>query len=187
MSRTLFSESHVKDCTKSNSQLILSKGRKIIRHQVMNAKTQRTMKLNNFVCVVIFSTFLVVETGTESAMDRRAERELARAHFQRVASEIDCKNPRPRIIRVDNNPMEIVVPRATVVYRCGEHSGCCKNPMQKCVAKTKTEVMLYFVVKSLPKLSGRKRGKSKVHKVVYSNHTECHCVDIQQDSAVKLL
>ncbi|GIY33377.1 PDGF_2 domain-containing protein [Caerostris extrusa] len=70
-------------------------------------------------------------------------------------------------------------PPATIIHRCGESTGCCDFDYEKCVAKKKHHVTLYAFVK--PRLGDgsfvKRNGRNRIKKFVFTNHTECHCVD----------
>lgn len=142
----------------------------------MSATNRSSVKLRNVTGIICFS-FLIIQCVTESKMDYRTKMELAREHYQRVAPQIICGEPRPKIFRVGTTSMQLV-PSATVVHRCGDHSGCCTNAMHRCMAKTKENVKLYFLVNPLSRLPSRRKRKNKIRKFVFTNHTECHCVDM---------
>lgn len=125
--------------------------------------------------IYIFILFLLI-IETKSKMDYRTKLELAREHYKRVAPQIACGIPRPRIFRVETTSMSLV-PSATILHRCGEKAGCCSVAKHKCVAKTKEKVKLYFRVKALPGLSGG-GNKNRIKKFVFWNHTECYCKDM---------
>lgn len=126
---------------------------------------------------VVILFLMIVISETKSKLDYRTKLELARKHYQRVAPEISCAIPKPKIFRPETATSRQFVPSATILHRCGENAGCCSIATHKCVAKSKEKVKLYFLVKSLPGLAA-KRKKNRIKKFVFFNHTECYCRDM---------
>ena len=139
----------------------------------MNMTTK--FKLPTIFPIYILILFLLT-IETKSKMEYRAKLELARQHYKRVALQIACGIPKPKIFRVETTSMSLV-PSATILHRCGDNAGCCSIATHKCVAKTKEKVKLYFLVKALPGLSAGRR-KNRIKKFVFFNHTECYCRDM---------
>lgn len=133
-----------------------------------------TMKLHIHILILFL---LLTQSESRSKLDYRTKLELARRHYQRVAPQIACALPKPKIFRVGTTSMPLL-PSATVLHRCGENSGCCSVATHKCVAKTKEKVKLYFRVKALPVLTSGRKKKIRIKKFMYFNHTECYCRDM---------
>lgn len=73
------------------------------------------------------------------------DRKKAQQHYYRVAKEILCENPKPKVIHVQLDPSKSYVPSCTILHRCGDDTGCCKNT-KTCQAIQKENVDLYFTV-----------------------------------------
>ncbi|GIY48100.1 PDGF_2 domain-containing protein [Caerostris darwini] len=102
---------------------------------------------------------------------------LAQAHVERVLWKVICGVPQPQVVHLETTKMR-AVPPATIVHRCGESTGCCDLTYEKCVAKTEDKVTLYAFVKPLLGDAGiaKRNGRNRIKKFVFTNHTECHCV-----------
>lgn len=73
------------------------------------------------------------------------ERKKAQQHFNRVAREINCEIPKPKVVHVQLDPSKSYVPSCTILHRCGDDTGCCKNT-KTCQPIQKENVDLYFTV-----------------------------------------
>ncbi|KDR14915.1 placenta growth factor-like [Zootermopsis nevadensis] len=97
-------------------------------------------------------------------------------HFRKV-QKFACKQPQPRLIRVDDlfnvNSKDLYTPRATVLHRCGEDTGCCPREGMTCVAHNTENVTLIFNVYDT-QYHNRSRQEQQA-----SNHTLCQCVEFQ--------
>ncbi|GIY48098.1 PDGF_2 domain-containing protein [Caerostris darwini] len=136
-----------------------------------------TMHLR-LLCVFICA-FLLASVEPRAKLDYETRSALAQEHSERVLFKVMCGVPQPRVFKLATSEMR-AVPPATIIHRCGESTGCCDFDYEKCVAKKKHHVTLYAFVK--PRLGdgsfARKRnGRNRIKKFVFTNHTECHCVD----------
>ncbi|PNF24190.1 hypothetical protein B7P43_G16868 [Cryptotermes secundus] len=88
-----------------------------------------------------------------------------------------CKQPQPRLIPVEDlfnvNSKDLYTPRATVLHRCGEDTGCCPREDMTCVPHEIEIVTLMFSVHDT-----QNHRKSK-HELKATNHTLCQCVDFE--------
>ncbi|KAG8183100.1 hypothetical protein JTE90_019984 [Oedothorax gibbosus] len=125
-------------------------------------------------CMIFITTFTTTTQSIKTKLDHTTKTELAQAHYERVLTEVMCGVPRPIVVRMETAELR-VLPPATIIHRCGDKSGCCDSTLERCVAKTKKKVKLYFFVK--PRSAGG--NKHRVRKFNFTNHTECHCVDIR--------
>lgn len=132
-----------------------------------------SMKLLIYFAIVFL---LSVIPETKSKLDYKTRLQRAQAHYDRVIFKIACGTPQPTIIRMENPEMKLV-PSATILYRCGNNTGCCDTPTQQCVAKTIKKVKLYFFANSFRGKKWKRTRRHKIKKFVFDNHTECHCVD----------
>lgn len=107
-------------------------------------------------------------------MSAKNESTLASQHYSRVLKEVRCQNPVPRVVHISQlfpSARKKYVPHCTMLYVCGQESGCCRQENEQCVPKTIEDVDLYFwVVELTPK--GPKKG---VEVITMKNHTECYC------------
>lgn len=103
---------------------------------------------------------------------------LASQHYSRVLKEAHCSRPLQRVVHLDQlypSAHKKYVPRCTVLYVCGDASGCCLQENQQCVAKSHELVTLYFLTVELTEKGNQKKG---VEQLVFKNDTECHCQTI---------
>lgn len=88
-----------------------------------------------------------------------------------------CKQPQPRLIPVEDlfnvNSKDLYTPRATVLHRCGENTGCCPREDMTCVPHEMEIVTLMFSVHDT-----QYHNKSK-HELKAINHTLCHCSELK--------
>jgi hypothetical protein len=70
------------------------------------------------------------------------------------------------------------LPHCTLLHFCGKFSGCCRQENEQCVPKTIEEVEIYFWVIELTTDGKQKKG---VEYITMKNHTECHCIPINND------
>lgn len=93
--------------------------------------------------------------------EQRASR--AFAHGVRVRSEAACSVPRPKIVYVQSHQKRRVVflPRATLLHRCDNSSGCCATDRQRCVAIDWSPVSLYFFTISMDGPNGNSARSSQ--------------------------
>ncbi|XP_015906486.1 uncharacterized protein [Parasteatoda tepidariorum] len=101
----------------------------------------------------------------------------ANDHYLRMRNRARCRNPAPQILKVKAyypDPSKDYLPRCAILHRCGDETGCCESDAFHCVPKTIQEVSLHFYTFSV----GRNGGDSKVEKLLFQNHTSCHCQPI---------
>ncbi|XP_054713998.1 uncharacterized protein LOC129223422 isoform X2 [Uloborus diversus] len=108
-------------------------------------------------------------------LDPRIAQELnevreANAHFVNMRSGARCEIPRAQVVCVrDLYPEKELLPRCTLLHRCGDSAGCCEEEGMHCAPKAIQEVVLHFYV-----LGGDHRSND-VEKLLFENHTECEC------------
>ncbi|GFR08238.1 PDGF_2 domain-containing protein [Trichonephila clavata] len=127
---------------------------------------------------VCFCVFFIASVEPKAKLDYETRFALAQAHYERVLWKVMCGVPQPRVFRLETTEMR-VVPPATILHRCGDSTGCCDFSTEKCVAKTKEQVKLFFFVKPRMGRFMKRNGRNRVKKFVFTNHTECHCVDMR--------
>jgi hypothetical protein len=97
-------------------------------------------------------------------------------HFLKVQT-FTCKLPQPRLLPVKDlfsvNSKDMYTPRATVLHRCGEDTGCCPREDMTCVPQETENVTLIFHVYDTQYHNNSKR------ELQVSNHTLCWCVESQ--------
>ncbi|XP_030384121.1 uncharacterized protein LOC115631501 [Scaptodrosophila lebanonensis] len=120
----------------------------------------------------------VEQLGTAEAVKKarrlhvqQRDRDLAKAHFNQVINEANCRVPQRRCESIQRDPSKIYSPHCTILHRCSEDSGCCHSRSQVCAPKRTNNVELYFFVKSNNQL------RPVTEKLTFVNHTECHCVE----------
>lgn len=101
-------------------------------------------------------------------------------HGARVRFEGACHSPHPTIVLVNNtDPSKVYMPRATVLHRCSDSTGCCTDPSNTCEAIEMQTVELYFITITMQMQNGHKnrrvRQSPKVEKILFTNHTQCGC------------
>ncbi|KFM68937.1 hypothetical protein X975_27108, partial [Stegodyphus mimosarum] len=125
---------------------------------------------------VLILLLLAIEKGeTKAKLDYSERLALAKSHYNLVTFQYMCGTPQPRVKRIEK-PGFTLMPSHTVLHRCGDSTGCCDTVAKRCVAKTKEKVKLYFRMIPINSLQ-RRKNQMKVEKLIFTNHTECHCVD----------
>ncbi|XP_035908684.1 uncharacterized protein LOC118510659 isoform X2 [Anopheles stephensi] len=118
--------------------------------------------------------------GSKDAVERsynaynniHSARREAMNHLDRMHTEGKCQVPRPKIVPASNDRTKIFTPHCTILHRCEDDTGCCMPPLT-CAPKSTTEVKLFFYVKNVGP-----RQQNTVTTLTFTNHTECHCVQL---------
>lgn len=100
----------------------------------------------------------------------------ANLHFLKIRNDARCRTPGTKVIRVKDyypDPTKEYLPRCTIIYRCGDDSGCCDNDAFQCVPRFVQEVALPFYTLHISK-QGVKIGNT-IEKLLFINHTQCEC------------
>ncbi|KAH8412307.1 hypothetical protein KR009_001135 [Drosophila setifemur] len=92
---------------------------------------------------------------------------MAMDHQNKILKNGICSVPMPKIHYVAFETNAQYIPRATILHRCDESTGCCDAEFA-CVAKTEETVELAFIV-----VVNYRREEPRLIKMV--NHTECEC------------
>lgn len=100
---------------------------------------------------------------------RKGPRELALDHVRRMNIATRCKLPLPRVVHVSNDTSKLYNPKAVILHRCGDDTGCCSGG-QICTVKSTQNVTLYFFVLNLT-------SAVTIANLTLTNHTECECMD----------
>lgn len=106
-----------------------------------------------------------------------ATEDLATRNFQHIlkVQSFACKEPQPRLLPVeelfDVNSKDLYTPRATVLHRCGEDTGCCPTQAMLCVPREVNNVTLIFNVYDTQDHS------PSTKELQVKNHTLCWCVE----------
>ena len=82
-----------------------------------------------------------------SQNDRKEAFGLYFKHQVLMKKEGACSLPVRRVVYVSEvmpNAASEFTPRATLLYRCSAHSGCCSNPRATCMPSTMVKVREYF-------------------------------------------
>lgn len=129
---------------------------------------------------IFMAIVMLAPSATYGMRTKRMSRfERAQAHYDRIYKRIQCKQPLPRVIHLEPREDRKFLPSATILHRCGDTAGCCDSPQERCSAKTKVKVHLYFFVIKATSIS-RKSEKHQVQRLTFTNHTECHCTEKQK-------
>jgi hypothetical protein len=93
-------------------------------------------------------------------------------HILKVQS-FTCKEPQPRLLSVEDlfnvNSKDLYTPRATLLHRCGEDTGCCPREDMSCVPCEVDYVTLIFNVHDT------QHGNVSIRELQALNHTLCSC------------
>lgn len=105
-----------------------------------------------------------------------ATEDLATRNFQHImkVQSFTCKEPQPRLLRVEDlfnvTSKDLYTPRATVLHRCGEDTGCCPTQAMSCVPREIDNVTLIFNVYDT------QENSHSMQELQVKNHTLCGCV-----------
>ncbi|KAH7643365.1 hypothetical protein HUG17_10056 [Dermatophagoides farinae] len=101
-------------------------------------------------------------------------------HGIRINEEAQCSKPRAELIYL-NDSKKIYLPRATLLYRCSDLTGCCPHATHSCEPSRVEKVTLYFFVIGVPQSSSSTmmiRRNQNIEQLTFINHTECACKPI---------
>lgn len=89
----------------------------------------------------------------ERTLTQSQQTMLAFEHGLRMKREAKCEFPKATVVYLnqDREQIKIYMPRATILHRCGQNSGCCERESDRCVAVEQQQVNLYFFVIKLEK------------------------------------
>lgn len=107
-------------------------------------------------------------------------------HGLRINEEAGCSRPRAELIYLSDSN-KIYLPRATLLHRCSDLTGCCTHATHSCQPVKVEQVSLYFFSISVQSIS-RMRQNQNIEKLTFTNHTECGCMPVdnaRSDSIVK--
>lgn len=110
---------------------------------------------------------------------------LASQHFNRILKEAKCRFPVPRVVHIkDLFPSAVsatkkYIPHCTVLYSCGQFSGCCRQESEQCETNITQQIDLYFRV---IELTSDGKQKKSIERLSLKNDTECHCVPINKNN-----
>lgn len=78
---------------------------------------------------------------------------LAFEHGLKMKREAKCELPKATVVYLnqDREQIKIYTPRATILHRCGQNTGCCERESDRCVAIEQRQVNLYFFVIKMEK------------------------------------
>lgn len=100
---------------------------------------------------------------------------LAFDHGSRINEDGACKHPRPQLVYF-NDPSKVYLPRATILHRCSDVTGCCPHASQTCQPLETQSIELYFFTVSLIKTNTRQvHQHQNIDKMSFVNHTKCGC------------
>ncbi|XP_050340783.1 uncharacterized protein LOC126767264 [Bactrocera neohumeralis] len=104
---------------------------------------------------------------------QKSPTQLAIEHYNHMKVATRCRRPIPRVIHVSNYTFKTYHPSYTILYRCGEDTGCCRSMGQTCTVKKYENVPLYFMVELVNSSNSRKHPEV----LMLRNDTECHCIN----------
>lgn len=108
----------------------------------------------------------------------RSMAQKAYEHGMRINEEATCARPRPELVYLtDSN--KIFLPRATLLHRCSDLTGCCPHATQSCQPIRTHNVSLYFFTISVQSTS-RLRQNQKIEVLKFVNHTDCACMPVER-------
>jgi hypothetical protein len=98
---------------------------------------------------------------------------LAEDHNKLIEKLGECSEPKPELVYISHqiNSEYRYTPRATILHRCSDRSGCCRDSDHSCQPVLFENVTLYFMVKKSNK-------KPNVECIQMVNHTKCDCLKI---------
>jgi hypothetical protein len=98
---------------------------------------------------------------------------LAEDHNKRIEKLGECSEPKPELVYISHqiNSEYRYTPRATILHRCSDRSGCCRDSDHSCQPVSVENVTLHFMVKKLNK-------QPNVECIQMVNHTKCDCLKI---------
>jgi hypothetical protein len=124
--------------------------------------------------LLILTIVMASVVRVHHATDKLAAMNLE--HILKVQKFI-CKQPQPRLIPVEHlfnvNSKDLYTPRATVLHRCGEDTGCCPREDMTCVPHGMDIVTLIFTVHDT-----QYHNKS-MQELQATNHTVCRCAELE--------
>lgn len=122
--------------------------------------------------------FVMSSRSTETVIDKALEH----VHEMMRSPLNECKYPQPEIVYVQDNEAKnrVYFPSCTVLHRCRNVTGCCKNTSSVCGPRRVQIISKYFVVLDFAsKNPTTTRLNTKMVEVrQFMNHTECECKEI---------
>ncbi|GFG40402.1 hypothetical protein Cfor_07236 [Coptotermes formosanus] len=124
--------------------------------------------LNFLILIILMQNVAKVHCATDDLAARNLQHILKVRRFT-------CRQPQPRLLPVEDlfnvSSKDLYTPRATVLHRCGEDTGCCPREDMSCVAHEVENVTLIFNV-----YDTQYRNKTK-RELQARNHTLCSCAE----------
>lgn len=99
-------------------------------------------------------------------------------HGMRINDEASCSKPRSELIYLQDTG-KIYLPRATLLHRCSDLTGCCPHATHSCQPTTVETVNLYFFTINV---QARYRQNQNIEKISFVNHTDCACMPLPADN-----
>lgn len=96
----------------------------------------------------------------------------------RINEEAACSKPRAELIYLQDIG-KIYLPRATLLHRCSDLTGCCPHATHSCQATQVETVSLYFFTINV---QARYRQNQNIEKISFVNHTDCSCMPLPVDN-----
>jgi hypothetical protein len=106
-----------------------------------------------------------------------ARDELATRNLQHIlkVQNFACKEPQPRLLPIEIlfnvTSKDLYTPRATVLHRCGEDTGCCPTETMSCGPHEVKNVTLIFSVYDT------QNDSQSTLELRAVNHTLCKCAE----------
>lgn len=99
-------------------------------------------------------------------------------HGMRINDEASCSKPRSELVYLQDTG-KIYLPRATLLHRCSDLTGCCPHATHSCQATQVETVHLYFFSINV---QARYRQNQNIEKISFVNHTDCACMPLPVDN-----
>ena len=115
----------------------------------------------------------------------RSMAQKAYEHGLKINEEAMCAKPRAELVYLtDSN--KIYLPRATLLHRCSDLTGCCTHATHTCQPSQVENVSLYFFSITVQSLS-RLRQNQNIERLSFINHTECACMPVDHSRSESLV
>ncbi|XP_027204453.1 uncharacterized protein LOC113798161 [Dermatophagoides pteronyssinus] len=153
---------------------------------IMFSSSLSLEKMMLTITIILLSTIIDLNFGQHmSSQNYRRQmnmmRQLAQKAYEhgiRINEDAQCSKPRPELIYL-NDSKKIYLPRATLLHRCSDLTGCCPHATHSCQPSRVEKLTLYFFVIGVPKSSSTiLRRNQNIEQLTFINHTECSCKPI---------
>jgi len=124
-------------------------------------------KVENF--LVFFLLRIVLCKNSDKSIDWYNK---AKSHSNQIENLWSCSEPKPELVYIShqNYSEYTYIPRATILHRCSDRSGCCQHTDRSCQPIQVKNVTLFFIVKKFNR-------RPNVECIQMVNHTKCDCLE----------